>query len=141
MQVGIEALNQIAENTAQTRFDLKNGLSEGIKNLEDKIDNQKPAIVVNNPLILDGSGIAALANLPLNHPLVLAFAQQAALPLQITGAPSGANESVYVRSRQRKFSAISEEISSASTSRSNTPPTDYSDTGTPPSSPEKFISD
>ncbi len=133
----LNALFSIKQDTTQIpqiRKDLQVGV-EAIQEIKAKIDNQQPAITNVNYITLDGSGIAALANLPADHPLVLAFSQQAA-PLQIAGAPSGSNEVGYVP-RQRKLSAlsaISEESSSASTSRSSTPPTDYSDTGTPPSS-------
>ncbi len=135
----LNALFSIKQDTTQIpqiRKDLQVGV-EAIQEIKAKIDNQQPAItnVNNNYITLDGSGIAALANLPADHPLVLAFSQQTA-PLQIAGAPSESNEVSYVP-RQRKISAlsaISEESSSASTSRSSTPPTDYSDTGTPPSS-------
>ncbi len=134
----LNALFSIKQDTTQIpqiRKDVQLG-AEALNRIENKIDNQQPAITnVNNYITLDGSGIAALANLPADHPLVLAFSQQAA-PLQIAGVPSESNEVSYVP-RQRKLSAlsaISEESSSASTSRSSTPPTDYSDIGTPPSS-------
>ncbi len=127
----LNALFSIKQDTTQIRKELQIG-SKALNRIENKIDSQQPAIT-NNYITLDGSGVAALANLPADHPLVLAFIQQAA-PLQIADAPSGSNEASYMP-RQRKISAlsaISEESSSAPTSRSSTPPTDYSDIGTPP---------
>lgn len=138
MQVGVEALNKIAE--AQTR-------------IEQKVDNQQPAIVVNldaeamkQHRLLMGQYLDAVREGLLSTEQFLALsAKTSSTLLQLTDVPSGANESQYLKPRQRTISGISmlsvisEGSSSTSPSRSSTPPTDYSDTGTPPSS-QKYLS-
>ncbi len=137
-QVGAEALNKVVESQAR---------------IEQKVNNQQPAIVINNNLSEGAMRLLLEANargeLSSNNPLLLAFTGQTSATLQITGAPpSGANESEYLSLRKRKISAtstlsaISEESLSASSSRSSTPTTGDSGPVTPTFPQEsEFLSD
>ncbi len=131
MQVGAEALNRI----------------------ENKIDNHQPAVVHNHINLSEGAmrlllEAEASGKLSANSPILLALTAQPSARLQITGAPSGANEPEYLSPRKQAISgastlsAISEESSSVSSSRSSTPTTGDSGPVTPTFSQEsKFLAD
>ncbi len=156
----INALFSIKQDTQQlvaaaerTEKNMQVGV-EAIQEIKTKIDNQQPAIVINNNLSEGAMKLLLEANargeLSSNNPLLLAFTGQTSATLQITGAPpSGANESEYLSlPRKRKISAtstlsaISEESLSASSSRSSTPNTDDNGPVTPTFPQEsKFLSD